>query len=100
MPCKPIRCLILLKSSNLMHLSAEQEETKKKQEPKKEYFLLEMSLVSGTPNFNDQSYGIYTMVKFIKEKMFVHSLLVTGQSWIMKASWWLCQNIFNWNKRM
>ena len=46
-----------------------QEEMKKKQEPKKEFFLYEMNLVNGIQSCKDLNYGISIMEEFIKEKM-------------------------------
>ena len=65
---------------NLMRVLVELEEMKKKQEPKNEFFQFVMNLVNGIQKNNVQNYGIFTMVKLTRVKMFAFFQSQTGLS--------------------
>jgi 3'-phosphoadenosine 5'-phosphosulfate sulfotransferase (PAPS reductase)/FAD synthetase len=67
--CRLIHCLTPLRNLSLTPVSAADEGMKKKQGPKKEFFLSAMSLDNGTQNYSGLNYGIFIMAVFTKEKM-------------------------------
>ena len=58
------------------------EGMKKKQGPRKEFFLCVMNSVSGIRNGKDPSYGIFIMAKYRKAKMYAYSRSATGRNLI------------------
>src|SRR5450432_300805 len=82
MPCRPIPCWILLRNLDLTPASVVPEGMKKKQGPRKEYFLYAMNSVSGILKDKDLNSGISIMVKFRKGRMYGFSQSVTGRNWI------------------
>src|SRR5450432_583783 len=80
MRCKHIPSWIRSMNLDLMPASAVPGEMKKKQGPRKEFFLSEMNSASGIQRDKDLNSGTSTTGKFRKEKMCAHSRSATGQN--------------------